>query len=365
MNKVICIPTCNRPDLLEITIGSIQKDPTNPGLPILVSSDSSPEYRTKEVECLKALCNRRPSKIYYIDTERSEPYKRQLEKLSGLSREVIDMAMNGGSAGANRNRLLLLTCTYGADGIIFSDDDMKVEEGFIEYHNMALGNTVSQFLSKLKNYKKIQTSLNEELNQTGLDKIIEVFSAGWGFYWQFPKGKRKKYSRKSEYLFESTESDAANLSLTSLVYSTIPFPTLHIDEDYVLGYHAKIMLESINGIILKGSYSISINRRPESTETYFEEEILETDFIDQGDLINISEDVAKNLPTSLGKNFGRELIKTIGKRIQNFVQSSELQERNLYRTGILYQNWTELTDAAKKIDPSILEEFLVTKYSLN
>jgi len=372
MKYAVCIPTYNRPELLGIAVESLQKDTTNLGFPIFVSSDSSPEYRTKEVENLKALCNRGPSKIYYTDTERSEAYKRELQKSSGLSREVIDIAMNGGSAGANRNRLLLLACTYGADGVIFSDDDMEVENDFIEYHIMALGNTVSQFLSKLGK-KAIKVELSSKLNSADLDRIIEVFSAGWeDCCYKKNIYLYKKLFRKSEYLFESIESDAANLSLTNSVYSTIPFPLHCFCEDYDFGYHAKILLKSVDGIILKGRYPISIHKNAVSRETD------STDFLNRY-LINISEDVVKNLSVSNEKDFGCVMIKTIGKKIQNFVQSSELQKdrimdsakkllqsselqkKNIYRIGILYQNWTELTDATKKIDPSILEELLVTK----
>lgn len=358
MKYAVCIPTYNRSELLQVAVGSIINDPSNPGFPIFVSSDSESGYRTKEIENLKKICNNR-SKIYYIDIERSESYKRQLEKLSGLSREIIDIAMNGGSAGANRNRLLLLACTYGVDGVIFSDDDMKVEPGFIGYHNMALGNTVSQFISKLKNYKEI-TKLDQNLNDKDLEKNIIVFASGWGFCWMSQQEENKIYSRKSEYLFETTEIDAANLSLTNSVYSIIPFPTLHTDEDYMLGAHAKMISEFLNGIVLRGYYTTSIAMDQEATEKYFEKKVLDTDFVDWGHLIYISKDVAKNLPISLGESFGREFIKTIGRKIQDFVQSNRKQGGNLHRTGILYQNWPDLTDAAKRIDPIILEEFLLS-----
>lgn len=357
MKNVVCIPTYNRPELLPITVESILKDPTNPGLPIFVSSDSDPRYKTEEVERLKTLCNRVPSKIYYVDTERSEPYKTELQEKSGVSKEVINIAMNGGSAGANRNRLLLLACTYGADGVIFSDDDMEVDEDFIEHHTMALGKTISEFSSKLKK-KGIEVKLGSKLNSADLDRIIGAFSAGWErCFYKTNIDSYKEYMRDDEHLFESIELDAANISLTDLVYSTIPFPIIHICEDYVFGRHAKKMLESVNGITLKGLYSISVEVSSESVEIQRD---TETDFYDRGPLINISRDVAKNLSTSLGKDFGREFIKTIGRKIQDFVQSPELHE-NLYRTGILYQKWPDLTDAAKQIDPSILEEFLVTE----
>jgi len=38
-----------------------------------------------------------------------------------------------------------------------------------------------------------------------------------------------------------------------------------------------------------------------------------------------------------------------------------LLKENMHNTSVLYENWFRLTDAAKKIDSSILEEFLVTK----
>jgi glycosyltransferase involved in cell wall biosynthesis len=358
MKYAVYIPTYNRPELLQITIGSIINDPSNPGFPIFVSSDSDSSYRTKEIKNLKKICNNR-SNIYYIDIERSELYKRQLEKLSGLSRETIDIAMNGGSAGANRNRLLLLACTYGTDGIIFSDDDMEVDEDFIEHHTMALGKTISEFSSKLKQEKGIEVKLNPKLNSADLDRIIGAFSAGWErYFYKTNIDSYKKHFRDDEYLSESIELDAANLSLMSSVYNTIPFPILHICEDYVFGEHAKKVLESVNGITLKGSYSISVERSSESTDLQRE---TETDFYDRGPLINISRGVARKLSISLGEKFGREFIKTIGKKIQGFVQFKEKQGSNLHRTGILYQNWSELTDAAKKIDNSILEEFLVTE----
>ncbi len=359
MEKVVCIPTYNRPELLPITVESLQKDPTNPGLPIFVASDSGPEYKTKEVERLKTLCNRGPSKIYYVDTERLEPYKTQLQKSSGLSREVIDIAMNGGSAGANRNRLLLLACTYGAGGVIFSDDDMEVENDFIEHHTMALGNTVSEFSSKLKKEKRIEVESKTGLSLTDLDRIIGAFSAGWErCLYKTEIDLYEEHFRSSEYLFESIELDAANLSVMSSVYTTIPFPLIHICENYVFGRHAKEMLKFVNGIALKGSYSISVEGSSESTDLQRE---TETDFYDRGPLINIFKDVAKNLSASFGENFGREMIETIGKRVQDFVQSKKKEGSNLHKTGILYQNWHNLTDAAKQIDPGILEELLVTK----
>jgi len=377
MKCVISIPTYNRLEFLQIAVTSILNDPTNPGLPIFVSSDSDPRYKTKEIETLKTLCDQRSSKIYYIDKERSEPYKRQLEKKSSLSREVIDIAMNGGSAGASRNRLLLLACTYGAEGVIFSDDDMEVDEGFIDHHTLALGNTISKFVSRLKN-KKIPTKLSRGLNQAGLKKRIEIFSAGWRFYWQ----KENIYLKKSEFLYESYELGGGNLSMTNLVYSTIPFSTNIICEDYVLGQHAKIMLEPLNGIVIKGGYSIS--NHGESDHTDIERGETEAENFSRGDLINITRNVAKNLPAPLRDSYGREMIKRIGIEVQNFIQSSKFQEELLevervysdrpnpkkitdrfkeilYENGILYQNWPDLTDAAKQIDPSILEEFLVTK----
>lgn len=336
MENVVCIPTYNRPELLPITVESILKDPTNLGLPIFVSSDSDPKYKTEELERLKTLCNRGPSKIYYVDTKRSDPYKTELQEKSGVSKEVINIAMNGGSAGANRNRLLLLACTYGADGVIFSDDDMEVEEDFIEHHIMALGKTISEFSSKLKKEKGIEVKLSSKLNSADLDRIIGAFSAGWErCFYKTNIDSYKKYFRDDEYLTESIEMDAANLSLMNSVYSTIPFPILHINEDYILGRHAKIILESMNGIALKGSYSISVEGSSESVEIQRD---IETDFYDRGPLINISRDVAKNLPTSLGESFGKEFIKTIGRKIQDFVQSNKKQGSNLHRTGILYQN---------------------------
>ena len=382
MKLTVCIPTYNRPELLPIAVESILKDPTNPGLPIFVSSDSDPKYRTKELKRLKTLCNRGPSKIYYVDTERSEAYKTELQEKSGVSKEVVNIAINGGSAGANRNRLLLLACTYCADGVIFSDDDMKVEDDFIEYHDMALGNTVSQFVSKLKNFKRIPTSLSEELKQTGLEKTIEVFAAGWVFYDHVDDISYDVYFRKSENLFESIELNTANLSLTNLVYSTIPFPINIEMEDYIFGKHVKKMLESMNGIVLKGSRSTSIHG--DSTHTSSEKKFKEIRYLKRRGLSIVSTDVMENLPTSHGKNFGKKMVKIIGQKIQNYGRSSEFQEellegKRIYRdrfnpkdivdelkgilhkNGILYQNWSDLTDAAKKIDSSVLEEFLVTK----
>jgi len=402
MKYAICIPTYKRPELLPITVESILKDPTNPSLPIFVSSDSSPEYRTKEIEHLKTLCNQGPSKIYYIDTERSEPYKRQLQKLSGLNGEVIDIAMNGGSAGANRNRLLLLACTYGADGVIFLDDDMKVEEGFIEYHNIALGNTVSQFLSKMKNYKgtKGKKFVINGLKRGSLEKNIEVFGSNWDLEDQREHDYPLPYDDFIE-LGETATLDAGNLSLTNLVYNTIPFPTHSQDEDWNFGLCAIRMLEVLDGIIIMSTHPTSYQKElgPNPSERQKRLFKLESDIRSKCGDISYSKlhyiwwNVKKILPTSLGKNYGREMMKRMGEEVQNFVKSSELEEmlpklekelesrikeynfedsfnakditeklrKDLWGTGILYQNWTNLTDAAKKIDSSILDEFLITE----
>jgi len=373
MKYAVCIPTYNRSELLQVVVGSIINDPSNPGFPIFVSSDSGSGYRNKEIENLKKICNN-CSKIYYTDTERSEPYKRQLEKLSGLSRKVIDIAMNGGSAGANRNRLLLLACTLGADAVIFSDDDMEAEDGFIEYHNMAMGGTISQFLSKLKQ-KGIKIEPNEKLTLTDLEKNIEVFSAGWRFYHQ----KRNRFYKEYEFLDKGFMLDAGNLSMTSLVYSLIPFPLISSEEDYVLGYYAQKMLEPLSGVVIRGRYAISDHGKIISTD-------LITDLVGCHELLDICAKITKKLVPS-EKDFGKKMMSLIGKEVQNFTQSSELEETlsnmissksemffknknpkdvttrwkdNLYRTGVLYQNWSELTDAAKRIDPIILEEFLLS-----
>jgi len=401
MKYAICIPTYNRPELLPITVESILKDPTNPSLPIFVSSDSSPEYRTKEIEHLKTLCNQGHSKIYYVDTERSEPYKRQLQKLSGLSREVIDIAMNGGSAGANRNRLLLLVCTYGVDGVIFSDDDMKVEPGFTEYHFMALGNTVSQFIY---NSKQLEGMKNKEictnrLKKDDLRKKIQVFAPHW--LWEDRRQRKIPIvCDELNELGESVQIDGGNLSLTSLVYSEIPFSNTNSEEDWMLGLFAKKMLDHLYGIILMSDHPTTYQREPEpSSEREKKLKKLEYEMENQygdtvfGELFSIYAYIRDNPSIFVGENYAREIVKRFGKEVENLTQSQRFREllqnsekelegiikeygfedtfsaksmvekirKDLYGTAILCQNWSELTDTAKKIDHSILDEFLVTK----
>jgi len=399
MKYTVCIPTFNRPDYVHAAVKSLIKDPTNPGFPIFVSSDSNQMYRVREIERLKTLCDNNRSKIYYINTGIIEACKTQLEKMSGFNREVIDIAMNGGSAGANRNRLILLSCVYGADGIIFIDDDMKVEPGFTEYHLMALGNTVSQFIYNSKQFEgtKNKTICTNRLKKDDLRKEIQVFAPHW--LWEDLRQREIPIVCDEMHdLGESVQLDGGNLSLTSLVYNEIPFPTTNSEEDWMLGLFAKKMLDHLNGIILMTNHPTTYQREPE-TSSEREKRLKELEYktgnhygdIIFGELFSIYADIRDNLSISVEENYAREIVKRFGKEVENFTQSQRLREllqnsekelesiikeygfedtldvksmtekmrKDLYGTAILYQNWSELTDAAKRIDPAILEELLV------
>ena len=400
MKYAVCIPTYNRPELVPKAVESVLKDPTNPGFPIFVSSDSDPKYKAKEIERLKEIRSNNRSKIYYVDTERSEPYKRQLEKLSGLSREVIDISMNGGSAGANRNRLILLSSTYGVDGTIFIDDDMKVEPGFTAYHLMALGNTVSQFILNSKQFEgtKNKAICTQSLKEYDFEKKIQVFAPHW--LWEDKRQRKLPMVCDDLHdLGESVQLDGGNLSLTSLVYNEIPFSTTSSEEDWILGLFAKKMLDYLGGIILMTNHPTTYQREPEpNSEREKTLKNLEYDTGDVygdlvfGELFSIYAHIRDNLSIPVGKNYAREIVKRFGKEVESFTQSRRLREllqnsekeleniikeydfedtfdaksmaekmrKDLYGTGILYQNWSELTDSAKRVDPIILEEFLLS-----
>jgi glycosyltransferase involved in cell wall biosynthesis len=398
MKYAVCIPTYNRPELIPKAVESVLKDPTNPGFPVFVSSDSDSSYRTKEIENLKKICNNH-SKIYYTDTERSESYKRQLEKLSGLSREVIDIAMNGGSAGANRNRLILLSSTCGADGIIFIDDDMRVEPGFTEYHLMALGKTVSQFILNSKQFEgtKNKAICYHDLKEYDLRKKIQVFAPHW--LWEDVRQRKWKMVCDGLHdLGESVQLDGGNLSLTSLVYNEIPFSTTNSEEDWVLGLFAKKMLDHLGGIVLMTNHPTVYQKEPEPNSER-EKKLKEFEYETRnqygdlvfGELFSIYAHIRDDSSIPVGENYAREIVKRFGKEVESFTQSQKLREllqnsekeletvikeygfedtfdaksiiekmrKDLYGTAILYQNWSELADTAKRIDPSTLEELLI------
>lgn len=123
----ICIPTCDRPELLRRSIGSLSRAlGPETGCAFLVADDSRQRESSRLNESVIREWSRDTDEdVYYLDRRRKRLLAAQMSKATGLSEALIRFGLTGypydaPSYGANQNAIQLFT---KGCGILCADDD--------------------------------------------------------------------------------------------------------------------------------------------------------------------------------------------------------------------------------------------------